>query len=128
MPNKTILIVDDNTENRMLIDIILKKANYNILEASNGSTALELLKKNNIDLILMDLQMPVMDGFEATEFIREYEKKNNKKNIIVALSAYCQEDDIKKAYESGCDYHIEKPIIKDDFLRDIQRLLNLHTQ
>jgi len=108
-----ILLVDDSRENRELIRLLLLKMPLTLDEAVNGQESIDLYKKNSYDLILMDIQMPVMDGFTATRIIRKFEEKNNRrKTVIVALTAHAYESDIQACLDAGCDDHVAKPFKK----------------
>lgn len=108
---KRLLLVDDSSDNRVLIKIFLNKHNIHIDEASNGVEAVQLFEKNSYDLILMDVQMPIMDGYEAVTQIREREKQTNKKPVsIIALTAYAYEKDVQKSLDVGCNGHLSKPV------------------
>lgn len=104
MEKETILIVDDEKEIRDLIDIYLKNEGYNTLKAENGMAALELLKNNNIDLILLDIMMPKMDGIETCMKIRE-----DKNTPIIMLSAKSEDIDKIMGLTTGADDYITKP-------------------
>lgn len=108
-----ILIVDDSEINRMIIREYLKNANYLITEAENGKMAIEKVLGAPFDLILMDIQMPIMDGYRATQEIRAWENKNQKPHTpIIAVSAYALKEEVDKSLKAGCDLHLSKPIIK----------------
>ena len=108
-----ILLVDDNEENRFLILTYLKKFPFTIDIAENGEIALVKMRANSYDVVLMDIQMPVMDGLEATQIFRAWEKEERKTStFIVALSAHALADEVKKSLDAGCDRHITKPIKK----------------
>ncbi len=108
-----ILLVDDNEENRFLILTYLKKFPFTIDIAENGEIALEKMKATSYDVVLMDIQMPVMDGLEATKHYRTWEKAQRQTStFIVALSAHALADEMKKSLDAGCDRHITKPIKK----------------
>ncbi len=102
----SVLLVEDNRLNQKVVLNMLEDTDIEIVIANNGREALETLKKRQFDLILMDLQMPVMDGFEATRRIR----KDNSELPIIALSAAAMDADRRKSKEAGADYHIAKPI------------------
>ncbi len=105
-----ILLVEDNLLNQKFAVATLKKEGHSIKIAENGKIAVDLFKQNNYDLILMDIQMPVMDGIDATISIREYEKKYNKKFVkIVAITAYVVENDRNLCIDSGMNEYIAKP-------------------
>jgi PAS domain S-box-containing protein len=105
-----VLLVEDNLINQKISRVALEKSGCNLEVANNGKEALEKYIKTPYDLILMDIQMPVMDGLEATRKIREYEQKmENHHAFIVALTANAMELDRKKALDSGMDGFIPKP-------------------
>lgn len=101
-----VLIVDDAVDNRFLLEMLLQRYNIETVSAANGSEAVELTLRDNFDLILMDVQMPVMDGFEAVKYIRS---KGYKKPII-ALTAHAMRGDRERCLEAGYDDYIKKPI------------------
>jgi len=115
----TIMIVDDVKSNRDLLKIKLEKKGFNILEAENGEQALDIFGKYNIDLILMDLKMPVMDGYQASEKI--WAKINNDEKIndipIIALTAAATETEKKKAESSGFTNFVTKPINENELMK-----------
>jgi signal transduction histidine kinase len=101
----SILIVDDNIVNLMVAKKIVSNLGAKVTTASNGNEAIEMVKKNAYDVILMDIQMPGMDGYQATAEIRKLEFKNP----IIALSANVYKEDIAKSIDAGMNDHIEKP-------------------
>jgi len=116
-----ILLVEDNTDNVLLIRAYLKKTPYELDIAENGKVAIDKLKTGNYDLVFMDMQMPVMDGFTAVEKIREWEKKEGKeRTAIVALTAYAMKEEVKKILKAGCDAHLGKPIRKKELIEMIK--------
>ncbi|WP_374077621.1 ATP-binding protein [Bdellovibrio bacteriovorus] len=120
--NGRILIVDDTEDNRFLLLTYLKKLPFDVVQAENGLEAVEKVFREPFDLILMDIQMPVMDGYAATRKIREWEKQQNKKTIpIIAVSANAMAEDIQKSLDAGCTEHVTKPIKKSALLEMIQR-------
>ncbi len=102
---KTILIAEDNESNYILMTYILKR-NYQIVRAHNGREAVEISEKGGIDLILMDLKMPVMDGLEATRIIKDATPELP----IIMLTANVFENDRLAAMNAGCDDFLSKPI------------------
>jgi PAS domain S-box-containing protein len=104
-----ILIVEDNKTNQLFISTLIKKQGYEFDKANNGKEAYEQYLENEYSLILMDLQMPVMDGFEATIKIREYEKETGKKIPIIALTANTSEDEVQKVFDVNMDAYLSKP-------------------
>jgi len=116
MANKKILIVEDNELNLELISDILKIKGYQIISANNGKDAIRLAKETHPDLILMDIQLPVMDGYEATRRIKS--DPEFKAIPIIAVTSFTMKGDKEKVMEAGCDGYIVKPI-------DIKRLPEL---
>jgi CheY-like chemotaxis protein len=117
------LLVEDNPDNRLLIKAFLKKCPFEMDDAENGKQAVEKFKSNKYDLVLMDMQMPVMDGYSATRLIREWEKQNDKKEIpIIALTAYAMKEDKERTIEAGCSDYLAKPIKKEKLLEAIRKL------
>lgn len=105
-----ILLVEDNILNQQLTTGILGSKGYEVDVAENGKKGLELYKQNNYDIVLMDVQMPVMDGIQATRLIREYESINHfKKSRIIAVTAYSREGERKRLFDAGMDHYLSKP-------------------
>jgi PAS domain S-box-containing protein len=107
--NKTVLIVEDNEINMKITSRFLNITGYNYSCCYNGKEALEYIKNNNVDLILMDIQMPVMNGYEASVAIREYEKEKGFRVPIIAMTAYAMSGDREKFLNCGMDDYISKP-------------------
>jgi PAS domain S-box-containing protein len=115
-----ILLVDDSEDNRLLILSFLKKTPFAIDIADNGMAAVEKYKASTYDIVLMDIQMPVMDGYTATKEIRQWESMYNRKQTpVIALTAYALKEEIRKSYDAGCNAHLAKPIKKQDLLTTI---------
>jgi len=118
---KRILLVEDNEDNRLLVKTFLKKMPYIIDEAENGEIAVDLYRKNTYNLILMDVQMPVMDGHEATRAMRVLEAESGRPlTPIIALTAHAIKEEIDKCMAAGCDTHVGKPIKKSTLLSIIK--------
>ena len=117
------LLVDDNEMNRFIAIQSLDFLGFETTEAENGKIAIELASKNSYDIILMDIQMPVMDGVEATEYIRE---QLNLKTPIIALTANAFKHDIELYLNKGMNDFITKPYDEQDFFRKIDHVLSLH--
>jgi CheY-like chemotaxis protein len=113
--SKTIIVAEDVTSNFKLIKAYLKKTNINLLWAKDGKEVLNMLKNFHVDLILMDIQMPGIDGIKTIEIIR---KAGNKVPIIIQ-TAYVLSDEIERSYSAGCNDYITKPIKKEDLLTKI---------
>lgn len=115
---KKVLLVDDHDENRVLINIYLKKSNYQLEVAENGEIGFEKFKSKEFDIVLMDIQMPVMDGYVATKAIRLWEKENSKEATpIIALTANDAATRGQESLDAGCNFHLSKPIKKDILLK-----------
>ena len=114
-----ILIVDDVVENRMLVEVLLKKNGYSTVSCSDGKQAVNLAEKEQYDLILMDIQMPEMDGLEATQIIRS-DGMNSATPILAMTASVATEDEIL-CLGSGCDDYVRKPINKELLLKKIWR-------
>jgi signal transduction histidine kinase len=114
---KTILVADDDNLNYTLITNFLEKLNVELLRAENGKIAVELCNANQFDLILMDIRMPVMDGYTATRLIKE----NSPEQIIIAQTAYT--NDRETALANGCDDFLAKPFSKDQLLSVVNAYL-----
>ncbi len=117
-----ILVAEDNTINQKVAMATVRQLGHDVEVAVNGKMALELFRNNEYDFILMDVQMPVMDGITATKKIRELEKekKNKKKVIIVAVTANAMKEDREKCLTSGMDHYITKPFKTEDLLQVFQ--------
>jgi CheY-like chemotaxis protein/two-component sensor histidine kinase len=116
-----ILIAEDRSDNLILLKEILRPADYKIYVAKNGQEAVDMAEKERPDLILMDMQMPVMDGFKATKHIREMEEL---KDIpIIGLTARAMKEDREKVLAAGCSDYLAKPVMPNDLLRKIEEWL-----
>ena len=117
----TILYVEDNPDNRMLVRRILLSEDYGLLEATNATEALEVLKSTKPDLILMDINMPDMDGYTLTAKIKT--TPGFERIPILALTANVMRGDKEKTLEAGCDGYIQKPIDFDELVREVEKHL-----
>ncbi|MBL8051408.1 MAG: response regulator [Anaerolineales bacterium] len=117
----TILYVEDNPDNRNLIRRVLNADGYTMLEASKAEQAVEKLESNKVDLILMDINMPDMDGYTLTARIKAIEKFS--KIPIIAVTANVMRGDREKSLEAGCDGYIQKPIDIDTLIQQIERFI-----
>ncbi|MEA3266832.1 MAG: response regulator [Candidatus Fermentibacteria bacterium] len=116
-----ILAADDSSDNRFLLSAFLKKFPCDLTIVENGQEALDAFKEAEFDIVLMDMQMPVLDGFAATRLIREWEiGKGHDATPILALTAYALPEEIKHCTDAGCDSHISKPVRKKKLIQAIQ--------
>ncbi len=114
---RALLLVEDNSDNRLLIKAYLKREPYDVDEAENGAEALEMFKNKPYDLVLMDVQMPIMDGHTATREIRAYEAAQGIAKVpVIALTAHAIKEEMDKSIEAGCSAHLTKPIKKQTLL------------
>jgi len=117
----TILLVDDNPDNRLLVQAYLKKLPYVLDEAENGEEAANKFMQGKYDIVLMDVQMPIMDGRESTRRIRAWEQEQGKKPTpIIALTAHAIKEEVDLCLEAGCDSHLSKPVKKETLITTIQ--------
>ena len=122
-PSK-LLIVDDSEDNRVLLIHYLKDQPFDIDEAVNGQEAVDKVNAQTYDLIFMDMQMPIMSGYKATEVIRHYEKdKSRVPTQIVALTATAVVEDLERAIQAGCNAYLVKPVKKTDIVETLKRHL-----
>lgn len=118
-----ILLAEDNPINQKVALHLLQKKGHTVVVAENGQEVLEKLKTEDFDLILMDVQMPVMNGFEATQKIREMEKKTGLHIPIVAMTAHAMKGDREKCLESGMDDYVSKPLYPEELYKAIERAI-----
>ncbi|MDQ1350101.1 MAG: two-component system, sensor histidine kinase and response regulator, partial [Acidobacteriota bacterium] len=123
VPHLSILLAEDNLINRKLVDRYLKMKGWDVVHAQNGTEAIQKYQENSVDIILMDIQMPEMDGYEATLKIRELEASTGKHVPIIALTAHALESYMKKSHSSGMDDYLTKPIDPIKMYRVIQNLI-----
>lgn len=131
-----ILLAEDYPVNRTVVLVHLQKAGYQVDIAENGIQAVEMFKKNNYDIVLMDIQMPEMDGNEATSLIRKFEENASGYNStrseaqnssrktrtpIIAMTAHEEKKIIDKCFESGMDDFIKKPIKQENIIRIVEK-------
>ena len=121
-----ILLAEDSPDNRLLIAAYFKRLPYQVETAEDGKVAVEKFTTGRYDLVLMDIQMPVMDGYTAVRTIRAWEAERRRPATpILALTASTLDDDIRRAFEAGCNTHIAKPVRKATLLAAIDETLAL---
>ena len=119
--DKVILVVEDVDTNKLFFDAALRKTNAKIIWAMDGQEAVDLFKANKIDLVLMDLQMPEMNGYAATKILKD----KYPQLTIVAQTAFAMSDDREKALDAGCDDYLAKPIKSKDLLSMVGKYLKI---
>jgi two-component system, cell cycle response regulator DivK len=117
----TVLYVEDNVDNRTLVRRILLSEDYSLIEAVNAAECLKVLENTKPDLILMDINMPDMDGYTLTAKIKT--TPGFERIPILALTANVMRGDKEKTLEAGCDGYIQKPLDIDQLLKEIERFL-----
>lgn len=123
LKGKRILLAEDNAMNQQLVIMYLKKFEVNIDLAENGIEALKAIKSNDYELIIMDIQMPEMDGIEATYNVRNTLPLEKRNIPILAMTAHAFKEEIEKCFEVGMNAHVSKPIEKNEFLNIIASLV-----
>lgn len=123
MTEKTVLIVEDNLANRTLVRDILVYSNYKVIDAENGEEGIRLAGEHIPDLILMDIQMPVMNGFTAIKILKENPATRDIK--VIAVTSFAMAGDRNRVIESGADEYISKPIDTRELPRIIERLIGI---
>jgi two-component system cell cycle response regulator DivK len=119
--NKTILVVEDQEDNRQILRDLLASSGFLMIEAHDGQQALAMARSQRPDLILMDIQLPVVDGYEATRSIK---RDPELKHIpVIAVTSYALSGDEERAREAGCDAYVAKPYSTRHLLAKIGQFL-----
>lgn len=116
--NKRILIIEDNAQNLYLMRFLLESAHYDVLAATDGKDGILMAQTVNPDMILLDIQLPTLDGYAVARLLRQ--NANLAQLPIVAVTSYAMPGDREKALASGCTGYIEKPIDPDTFLATME--------
>jgi CheY-like chemotaxis protein len=116
------LVAEDNAVNQTLITRLLEKRGHTVVLAQNGREAVEAVEKAHFDIVLMDVQMPEMDGFEATQLIREKEKASSAHLAIIALTAHAMKGDEERCLACGMDGYVTKPIKMEELFTVIENV------
>ena len=119
--SKVILVIEDQEDNRRIMRDLLTSVNYEIIEAVSGQEGVNLAQTHRPNLILMDIQLPDFDGYEATKKIKAIPALNA--IPIIAVTSYALSGDDKKAFEAGCDAYVSKPFSPRELLKKIQEIL-----
>lgn len=120
---KRVLLVEDNDMNKKVVESILAKLELQLEHASNGEEALEMISQNDYDLILMDISMPVMDGYEATRRLRSTFPNSKNRTPVIALTAALRAESETKIVESGMNGYIGKPIVSKELIQAVESYL-----
>ncbi|MCQ6557110.1 response regulator [Paenibacillus mendelii] len=118
----TVLLIEDNEMNRDMLSRRLERKGYRIVTAEDGRQGVMLAEQLRPDLILMDLSLPVLDGWEATRLLKS--SADTKDIPVIALTAHAMTSDEEKAYQAGCDDFDTKPIVLDRLLNKMRDVLN----
>jgi two-component system response regulator ResD len=122
--NKTILIIDDDDMVRSLMRFYLERGNYKVVLAADGRTGIELYQKYNPDLVILDIAMPSMSGFEVATSIRAIQREENRRHTpIILLTAYARSFFMSAGSTSGIDSYMTKPISPEQLLSHVDRFL-----
>ncbi len=121
MPGEKILYIEDDFRNRLLVQRILTAYGYNVVEAETGKEGMRLAQEVDPDLILMDINLPEMDGYEATALLKKVDALADVP--IIAMTANVMKGDREKTLEAGCDGYIQKPIDVDQLPDQIEAFL-----
>ena len=117
--SKKILVIEDNEQNMYLVNFILEKYGYQVIQASDGVEGILQARQQQPDLILLDIQLPIMDGYAVARELRKIELLA--KAPIVAVTSYAMPGDRENALAAGCSGYIEKPIDPDTFITQIEQ-------
>jgi two-component system, cell cycle response regulator DivK len=122
--NRTILMIEDNEQNRYLATFLLEKHGYRIVSAPDGHRGIAMAQAVEPHLILLDIQLPTMDGYEVARALRSLDSLRN--IPIIAVTSYAMVGDREKALEAGCTGYIEKPINPETFVVEIETIAAQH--
>ncbi len=120
---RSILIIEDNEQNRYLLTFLLEKSGYEVRGVADGARGIEAARNRVPHLILLDIQLPTMDGYAVARALRENDAL--RAVPIVAVTSYAMPGDREKALEAGCTGYIEKPINPETFVAEIEQALSL---
>jgi protein-histidine pros-kinase len=118
-----VLLAEDNRVNRLLATRMLERAGYTVTAATTGREVLDLVASHDFDVILMDVQMPEMDGFDATRAIRAGEAAGRRRHPIIAMTAHAMKGDRERCLSAGMDGYVAKPVRADQLLAAIDEVL-----
>jgi CheY-like chemotaxis protein len=122
-PSLCILLADDNLINRKIAIRMLESQGHSVTTAENGRECVERFREGGYDAILMDVQMPEMDGFEATQAIRELEAATGGRIPVIAMTAHAMKDHRERCLEAGMDGYVSKPVAAEDLRQALQEAM-----
>ena len=117
-----ILCIEDHSDNMMLIKRILQPASYNLLEAETGHQGLTIAENQDLDVILLDINLPDIDGYEVARRLRASSRVSLARTPIIALTANAMKGDAQKALQAGCDFYLSKPINIQELIDKVESL------
>ncbi len=120
--SRCILLIEDNEQNRYLLTFLLEQHGFRVLAVADGPRGIEAARAHLPDLILLDIQLPTMDGYAVARALRQHEALQA--TPIVAVTSYAMPGDREKALEAGCVGYVEKPIDPDTFVAEMERVLD----
>jgi two-component system cell cycle response regulator DivK len=118
-----ILCIEDNPDNMMLLRRVLESRGYSLLEAKNGLTGVEMAETKEIDMVLLDINLPDIDGYEVARRLRASSKASLMTVPIIAITANALKGDAEKAFQAGCDAYMSKPINLKELWTRVESLL-----
>lgn len=116
-----ILIIEDNVQNMYMLSFLLEQNNYEVIQAINGAEGITAAQKMKPDIILLDIQLPEMDGYDVAGKLREFEEL--KTTPIIAVTSYAMIGDKEKILAAGANGYIEKPVDPDNFIEKMEQIL-----
>jgi two-component system, cell cycle response regulator DivK len=120
-----VLVIEDNEQNMYLVNFILEFQGYEVIQARNGSDGISMAREHQPDLILLDIQLPILDGYTVARELRKIKAIQNVP--IVAVTSYAMPGDREQALAAGCNGYIEKPINPDTFINEIKQFIQADT-
>ncbi len=124
LADKRVLIAEDNVVNQLLIKSLVQSMGCQVVVVANGKEVLSAMEQSDYDLVLMDCQMPEMDGYEATQEIRKKDDSRGYRVPVVALTANAMKSDIEKCFAAGMDEHISKPVRKEQLFSVLEKFMS----
>lgn len=120
--SRSVLLIEDNEQNRYLVTFLLEHSGYTVSAFADGARGIEAARSATPALVLLDIQLPVMDGYAVARALRKNEAL--RKTPIVAVTSYAMPGDREKALEAGCTGYIEKPINPETFVAELERVMS----